>query len=164
MASSGIKLNLKGFEKMLEDLERAGGNVDAVAKRAVKESAAIVEQELKAACDSARVPPSVSNEITTEIEVSANRCSARVGWKLGAYDPSNLTAGYKAVFLNYGTGRRHTSRGNQHVPVAGEWRTLGSLRGQISPRGFIHRAKEAARPKCRKVQREIIKEALEALK
>ena len=164
MARSGIKIDLKGFEKMLEQVERAEGNVNQVARKAVIESAKIVEKELKSACNDARVQPSVSNEITTEIEASGNQYSAKVGWKLGAYDPQNLSAGYKAVFLNYGTGKRRTQTDKQHVPIAGQWRTLGSNRGSIAPLGFIGKAKKSAKPKCTKVQKQIINEALEELK
>ena len=161
--ASGIKVNLKGFEKMLEDLQTAGGNVDKAAKRAVDEGAKIVEQELKSACASAGVPASVSSEITTEIEGNGNRYSAKVGWKLGDYNPDNLSAGYKAVFLNYGTGKRQANRDKVHANIGGQWETLGRNRGQMQPRGFIARAKQNSGKKMRKVQQQILEEALKEL-
>lgn len=160
---AGIKLTLKGFEKMLEDLHAAGGDVDKAAKRAVDEGAKIVEQELKAECAASGVPSSVSSEITTTIEGSGNRYSAKVGWKMGNYNPNDLSAGYKAVFLNYGTGKRQTKNENVRAAVYGEWATLGRNRGQMQPRGFITRAKENSRKKMRKVQKQILEEALKEL-
>lgn len=152
--AKGIKLNLKGFEKMLADIQAAGRDVDAAAAQAINESAKVVDAELRAEAAESNVPDDITQEITAQTEQSSDRYSASVGWKLGTYNPQNPSAGYKAIFLNYGTVRRQTR--------------LGHNRGEIPKRAvnqqFIHRAKQRAAPKVRKIQKEIIEKALEDLK
>lgn len=161
--ASRLRIDLTGFEKMLEELQRAGGKVDKAAETAVKKSAQIVESDLRAACNAAGVPASVSNEIKTTTEKSGNRYSAEVGWKLGAYNPRNLSAGYKAVFMNYGTIRRHTKSGGQKVELGGEYVTLGTNRGSMIARQFITAGKKASRTKVKKVQKQVLEDALKEL-
>lgn len=161
---SGIKLDLKGFSKMLEELQRAGGNVNQAAQRAIDESAKIVERELKSACDSAGVPASVSNEIRTKTEGSGNRYSAEIGWKLGAYNPRNLSAGYKAIFMNYGTGHRSVSQEKLRAQLGGQFLTLGQNRGKMTALQFIAAGKKASKPKVKKAQQQVLDEVLKGLK
>lgn len=143
--NSGIKLNLKGFDKLLEQIQEAGGNVDKATERAIDKSVDVVSQELHNACNSAGVPSSVSSEIKSErAKWTGNRCSARVGWRLGTYNPKNLSQGFKAIFLNYGTPRR-----KEH--------------GKITARNFIATAKKASKPKLRKIQKETLDEILKGL-
>ena len=47
MARGGIKINLKGFDEMLENIKNAGGDVNQAAERALTASAKIVENELR---------------------------------------------------------------------------------------------------------------------
>lgn len=161
---SGIKLNLKGFEEMLEQIEAAGGKAETAARATVTECAKVVETELHAACDAAGVPASVSSEIGVDITSNGNRISAKVGWKKGSFDPNNLSAGYKAVFLNYGTPRRSVKTSGKHARIDGDWKTLGRNRGAITERGFIQAARDASRPKVRKIQKQKLDEILRGLK
>ena len=154
MAKGGIKINIKGFEKMLADIQAAGRDVDAAAAQAINESARVVDAELRTEAAESNVPDDITQQITTHTEQGADRYSAEVGWKLDTYNPQNPSAGYKAIFLNYGTVRRHTR--------------LGHNRGAIPKRAvnqqFIYRAKQRAAPKIRKIQNEILKKALGDLK
>lgn len=160
----GIKLNLKGFEKMLDAIQTAGGNVEAAAEATLTECAKVVETELHAACNAAGVPSSVSSEIGVRTEKSGNRFSAKVGWKMGGYDPKNLSAGYKAVFMNYGTIRREVKDTGEHATVGGNWKTLGKERGAVTGKGFIAQARDASAPKVRKIQKQKLDEILKGLK
>lgn len=160
---SGIKLDLKGFSKMLEELQRAGGNVNQAAQRAIDESAKIVESELKAACDSSGVPASVSSEIRTKTEGSGNRYSAEIGWELGTYNPQNLSAGYKAIFMNYGTGHRSIRQEKLRAQIGGQFRTLGQNRGQMTALQFIAAGKKASKPKVKKIQKQLLDDVLKEL-
>lgn len=162
--ASGIKLNLKGFEKMLEEIQAAGGNVETAAEETLNECAKVVETELQSACNAAGVPSSVSSEIQVSKGKSGNRFSAKVGWKMGSYDPKNPSAGYKAVFMNYGTTRRQVKDTGEHATVGGNWKTLGTDRGAVSGTGFITKAKEASSPKVRKIQKQKLSEILKGLK
>lgn len=161
---AGIKLNLKGFEKMLEEIQAAGGNVESAAEEALTECAKVVETELHTACDAAGVPSSVSSEIGVRTEKSGNRVSAKVGWKMGNYDPKNPSAGYKAVFRNYGTVRRQVKDTGEHATVGGNWKTLGTDRGAVAGTGFIAAARKASAPKVRKIQKQKLDEILKGLK
>lgn len=162
--SSGIKLNLNGFKKMLEEIQAAGGDVESAAEETLNECAKVVETELHSACNAAGVPSSVSSEIGVQKGKSGNRFSAKVGWKMGNYDPKNLSAGYKAVFRNYGTVRRKVKDTGEHAPVGGSWKTLGTDRGAVTGAGFISKAKEASAPKVRKIQKQKLDEILKGLK
>lgn len=161
---AGIKLNLKGFEKLLDEIQEAGGNLVKATEEAVTASAEVVESELRSACNNAGVPASITSEIHTTVEWNGNRCSAKVGWDMGSYDPKNPSAGYKAVFLNYGTPKRFVSKDKLHVNIRGRWVTESKDRGAIAPKHFISSAKDAATPKVKKIQKKTLNEILKGLK
>lgn len=152
--AKGIKLNLKGFEKMLADIQAAGKDVDAAAAQAINESARVVDSELRTEAAESNVPDDITQQITAQTTQSADRYSASVGWKLDTYNPQNPSAGYKAIFLNYGTVRRRTRRGYNR----------GAIAKRAVNQQFIYRAKQRAAPKVRKIQREILRKALGDLK
>lgn len=141
-----LKIKINGFEKMLEHIQEAGKDVDTAAAQAIKDSASIVETELKASCAASNVPGSITREIRKKTSASAGTYSAEVGWELGAYNPKNPSTGYKAIFLNYGTVRRQTARGKNR----------GAIEKKPPTQQFIVRAKKAAKPKIRKAQQRII--------
>jgi hypothetical protein len=67
---------------------------------------------------------------------------ARVGYKKGAYNPNDISDGYKVVFSNYGTPKR-------------------SKHGKIEAKGFIDRAQKNARKRIKKAQKEALEKILE---
>lgn len=147
--ASGIKLNLKGFEKMLAAVQDANRNVDQLAKRATEESARIVEQELREQCQEAGVPDDITREIKTTTSTQGDgRYSAQVGWRLGNYDPRNPSAGFKAIFINYGTVRRQTRRGENR----------GEIRKRARSQQFIYAARKKAQTKVKKLQKQMLEE------
>lgn len=83
---------------------------------------------------------------------------------MGNYDPKNPSAGYKAVFRNYGTVRRTVKDTGEHATVGGNWKTLGTDRGAVTGTGFIATAKDASRPKVKKIQRQKLDDILKGLK
>lgn len=141
-----LKIKINGFEKMLEHIQEAGKDVDTAAAQAIKDSASIVETELRASCITSGVPDSITREIRKKVTASNGTYSAEVGWELGAYNPKDPSTGYKAIFLNYGTVRRQTARGKNR----------GAIRKKPPTEQFIARAKKAAKPKIRKAQQRII--------
>lgn len=142
MASKAI-LQLEGFDDLLKQIEKAGGSIDRAADSCLRQSANIVEAELKAQMQAAGVDADLINAMPPPtIEVEGNRYRAAVGYKKGSYDPSNPSDGYKVVFLNYGTPRR-------------------TKHGKVAARGFIQAAKKKARPKIKKAQRETLDKILE---
>lgn len=141
-----LKLKLDGFDDLLREIEKAGGNVDAVMKKCLRESANIMQNELKTQMRESNVPNDMIDAMPEpELEGDYGVLTARVGYKKGAYDPTNPSIGYKVVFLNYGTPNR-------------------TKHGKIIGRGFIQKAKKRAMPKIRKQQEQALKDALKGLK
>lgn len=161
----GVKLDFKG---LLEDIQRAGGNVEAAAKKAADECAKTVEAELRAECSADNIPASITNEIRSEVIVTSggNVYEVKAGWEKGEYDPKNPSAAYKAIFLNYGTpkGREVQEQKRVHHELGGRWVTLKKSRGTLKARGFIGRAQKSAEKKVKKVQKEALEKILKELK
>lgn len=145
-SNSGIKLDIKGFEKLLERVQEAEGDIESATTQALSESAAAVAAELRSAASAAGVPGSVTSGITQDApKWEGNKCSVSVGWKVGSYDPRNLSQGFKAIFLNYGTPHR-----TQH--------------GKVQGKRFIAAAKSAATSKARSAQKKAFNDILKGLK
>ena len=141
MASKAI-LQLKGFDDLLEQIQKAGGSIDQAADSCLRQSAQIMQSELETQMQAAGVDGDLINAMPPpQITVKDNRYSAAVGYKKGDYDPSNPSDGYKVVFLNYGTPRR-------------------TKHGKVEARGFIQAAKKKARPKIKKAQKETLENIL----
>lgn len=141
-----IKLQLDGFDELLKKIEKAGGSIDAAAETCLKKSANIMEAELKTQMSKADVDAALINRMPAPtIEKEGNRITARVGYKKGAYNPNNISDGYKIVFLNYGTPKR-------------------TKHGKIKARGFIAKAKKKASPQIKKQQEKTLNEILRGLR
>lgn len=131
-----IKLKLDGFDELIKEIEKASGNVDRETKKCMEKGADILQDEMKTKMQNAGVDNGLISRMPSPVvETDYGRFTARVGYKKGEYNPRNLSDGYKAVFINYGTPRR-------------------TNHGKVKARGFIDKAKSAAR---RKIQREMEK-------
>lgn len=146
MASKTI-LQLKGFEELLEQIQKAGGSVNSAMEKCTKQAANIMHDELKTQMKAAGVSDSLIERLPPPVvEQYGNLYVGRVGYeKGGPPDPQNLSDGYKAIFLNYGTPRRQ-----KH--------------GKIAARGFLEKARNKARPKIKKQQKETLDNILGELK
>ena len=135
MASKSM-LQLKGFDDLLEQIQKAGGNIDRAAESCLRQSAQIMQQELKQQMQAAGVDSDLVGSMPPpQITIKGNTYSAAVGYKKGSYDPDDPSDGYKVVFLNYGTPRR-------------------TMHGKVKARGFIQAAKKKASPRIKKAQSE----------
>lgn len=143
-------LNLEGFDDLIKQIEAAGGESSRIAKAAAESGAQAYKEALTAECNRAGVPGDVTQEIKKKVTSNAERSTARVGWEMGAYNPENPSAGYKAVFLNYGTPKRTTKS--------------GANRGQIVEKGFISKAKKKAKKQIKKSQQKALETILKRLK
>lgn len=140
-----IKLEFKGFDNLLKDIEAAGGSINQACDSAIRQSAQTMQSELKAQMKSAGVPGDLINAMPApEVKVEGNSYTASVGYKKGTYNPDNLSDGYKVVFLNYGTPNR-------------------KLHGKITARGFVQKAKKKAKPKLKKEQEQALNKILARL-
>lgn len=141
-----IKLRLSGFDDLLEQIQKAGGTIDRAAESCLKQSAQIMQSELKSEMKKSGVDNDLINRMPTpELQKDGNSMIARVGYKKGAYNPNDISDGYKVVFLNYGTPKR-------------------SKHGKVEARGFIDRAQKNARKKIKKAQKEALEKILERVK
>jgi len=140
-----IKLKLEGFDDLLKEIEKAGGSINTATRKCMVQSADIMESELKSKMSSADVDKDLISAMPpAEIESEGNRITARVGYKKGAFNPDDPSDGFKVVFLNYGTPHR-----SQH--------------GKVAARGFIQKAKKAARKKIKAEQEKTLTEILKGL-
>lgn len=149
MARNRIELSLES-KNLLSKINKAGGDIDRAAYEAAQKGAEVYEAALRAACNTNRVPDSITNHIESEVEQSGNRTTVAVGWRLSNYDPNNPSPGFKAIFLNYGTPRRTTNK--------------GANRGAIVGGGFIGRAKKVSKGLIRQAQEKFLNEVLKELK
>lgn len=137
--ASRLSIKLSGFEEMLKNIEKAGGSIQNSVDSAMKSSAQIVQKELKTQMNKKGVDSGLINRMPSpSVEWEGNQCRAEVGYKKGSYNPKDLSDGYKAIFINYGTPR-------------------------ISPREFIKDAKKSASPQVKKKQKEVFEKITERL-
>ena len=141
--ASRLGIKLEGFDELLAQIEKAGGSIDRAADSCLRQSANILQSELKTQMQAAGVDSDLIAAMPQPtIEVDGNVYRAEVGYKKGSYDPRNPSNGYKVVFLNYGTPNR-------------------TKHGKVAARGFIQEAKKKARPKIKRAQKETLGKILE---
>jgi HK97 gp10 family phage protein len=135
-----IKLKLSGFDELLKQIEDAGQSIDSACESCMNQSANIMYNELKTQMRNTHVKGSLINRMPQpELEKEGNAFIARVGYEKGDFDPKNLSDGYKAVFINFGTPK-------------------------ITPRQFVKLAKKKAAPQIKKAQKETLEKILERAK
>lgn len=141
---------------MLAKIQDAGGDVDKAASVCVEKSVRILESNLiKEATASGAETTTVSHSVTRE----GNRVAAETGWKLGAYDSDNPSEGYRAMFVEYGTGK-HSKRstGKDRQTKA------GADRGSTEPRPFLDKARKKSAKQIRAIQNETLHNIVKELK
>lgn len=143
-----FKVQLTGFDELIKNIEKAGGSVNKAVDECVRKSANIIDTELRNAMIKAKADSPdhslIKDMDKPEIIWEGNTCYAKVGYKLRNYDPKNLSSGFKALFLNYGTPRRKPS--------------------QERARKYISKAKTKANPLVKKEQEDTLNKILEDLK
>lgn len=158
-AKSDFDLSLSGFSKYYTKLEQAGADIDALAKRAIRDSAQVAAKELEAKARKAGVSDSIRADIKVEIEsYESGYYTAKVGWKKGAYNPRNPSTAYLALFWNYGTIKRQTLRGYNRgsQPKSGN--------RPAPEEQFIRQAIKSSKTKINRIQKNIFNEILGGLK
>lgn len=152
----GIKINvqLKGFDRMLEKIQEAEGNIHESAMKASEAGIQAMHDALKDAVLSS--PVSVDTQVkmleSLRPPVTINYGNlywSSVGFKMGAYDPKNPSGGYIAVFNEFGTKQRKTKEGQ------------GT--GKIPAMNTIIPAIKQARPAIRKAQQKVLDDVLNTL-
>lgn len=145
MHKMSIKLKIEGFEDLLNKIQATNGSIDKAVDSAARQSAQILQNELKSQMQQSGVNSRLINAMPEpQIFKDGNAVVAKVGYEKGEYDTNNLSDGYKVLFLNYGTPHR-----KKH--------------GKIVSKGFIQRAKKGATPKIKKAQKEVYEKILSRL-
>lgn len=139
MAGKGGAMSLNGFDELISRIQKAGGTIDQAADACARKAAEIQQGHLKAQMQRVKADSGlVASMPEPTIERDGNVWRVRVGYQKGEYDPKDLTEGYKAVFLNYGTPR-------------------------VKPRKFVAAAKKKARPAIKKAEQETLETILRGL-
>lgn len=150
-----IKLQLKGFEDMLEQIQRAGGDIDKAARDCMEKSVQILESNLKKEAQSSGAD---TTTVFREVTQNGNRISAETGWKLGDYNSSNPSEGYEAMFIEFGTGR-YSKRGKGRDRQT----AAGYNRGSTEPRPFIAKARKKSKKAIHAIQQETLQDITKEL-
>ena len=143
---TGVAISVN-FDSLLNKIKKAGGDIEQATWDAARKGGRVYYQTLVEECRKSGVPDHLIDKIRFNClrDSSGSRFAVVVGWYMDNYDPADPSEGYKVVFLNYGTPRRESSRGN---------------RGYIDGRGFIGRAKKKAQKPIKQAQEEFLKSVL----
>lgn len=151
-----VKLQLKGFDSYLNELRKAGANVQKVTESTLLESAEMFNQELVKQTDASPMSDKTKTRMKKDLIKPAITHSsdqlviAEAGYRIGdKLDSKDLSGGFVALFNEYGTVRRRTRRGVD--------------RGSLEEMEFTRRAHRKVDAKIRRKQEEILKEALKEL-
>lgn len=145
-SKTGVAISVN-FDSLLNKIKKAGGDIEQATWDAARKGGRVYYQTLVEECRKSGVPDHLIDKIRFNClrDSSGSRFAVVVGWYMDNYDPADPSEGYKVVFLNYGTPRRESSRGN---------------RGYIDGRGFIGRAKKKAQKPIKQAQEEFLKSVL----
>lgn len=161
-----LKLTLKGFDGLLEEIQSAGGEIAPATERALQSSANLLTNEIRSGAAQRNVP--TTDLINPTPKWSGNRCSVEVGFKLGAYDSVNPSSGYLALFKEYGApaggGVRTVKEPGIVARVDGDFKTLDKSRGSVNADPFIRPALEQNQKAIRNEQQAALDEILKGLK
>ena len=142
-----IKITLTGVEELIKKIEKANGNIEIASEKCIRESAEIMQAELKTAMRTSKggVSENLINRMPNyTIENNGAKVTAHVGYRSTSFNPKNPSDYHKAIFANYGTPHR-----KQH--------------GQEKARRFVAKAKRSAKPKIKSQQEETLNAILKDL-
>lgn len=143
-----LKLTLKGFEDMLEEIQSAGGEIKPATERALQSSANLVTAKIRSGAEARNL--STEGIINPTVKWSGNRAMVEVGYELGEYNSRNPSAGYIALFMEYGTAKRNTKS--------------GANRGKETANPFIRPAVTEGKKEIVKAQKTALQRVLKGLK
>jgi hypothetical protein len=145
-SKTGVAITVN-FDSLLNKIKKAGGDIEKATWDAARKGGRVYYQTLVEECKKSGVPDHLIDKIRFNClrDASGSRFAVVVGWYMDVYNPAEPSDGYKVVFLNYGTPRRESSKGN---------------RGYIDGRGFIGRSKKKSRKLIKQAQEEFLKSVL----
>ena len=143
-----VKLTLSGFDKLLSEIQDAGGEIKPATERALQSSANLATAKIRSGAEARNLGS--EGIIDPTVKWNGNRASVEVGYKLGAYNSRDLSPGYKALFTEYGTGKRSTRK--------------GANRGAMKADPFIRPTVEESKKEIVKAQKVALERVLKGLK
>ena len=134
MSKNSMKLDISGFSSLLERIQKANGDIDQAAIKALEEGAKPFVADLKTAIKKHRLTGETEKSLndSTQVIREGNRLTLKLGFNLSK-------GGLPALFLEYGTPR-------------------------MKPDPFIQTAIKRNQAKARKIQKEVLEKILEGLK
>ena len=139
MAKSGIKIEFKGFDEMIEKIRQAEKDVKPIVNDCMQNAAKIQQKELVQAMTEADIDSGLIERMPpARVEWEGERCKAFVGYPVPTYDPNNLDDAFKVIFHNYGTPK-------------------------YKGKHFIATAKKAAAPQIRKETKKALKQIIKEI-
>lgn len=136
---ANLKLNIDGFDELIQKLQESNKNVKEIIHKVSTEGKQIVEEEYKNQMRLKNVDSGlISRMDPSSIETDGSITTVEVGYKKGQYHPKDISDGYKAIFINYGTPR-------------------------IKPRNFIKATKKKVKRQLEKKYQKALSEILEEL-
>lgn len=141
----GVKVSINGFDDLLKQIEKANGDLATAAEKCVRESAEIMQNELKASMVKAKVDDGLIERMPNyTIERSGTKVTAHVGYPATEYNPRKPSDYFKALFANYGTPHRRSH-------------------GIEKKRNFVANAKKSASKKIKAQQEKTLNDIMKDL-
>lgn len=142
MGKNSMKLDLSGFNDMLERIQKAGGSIEKAAEKALSESAKPFYQDLKAGIEKHQRSGLTEKSLLdpNNIKWDGNRVTLKVGFDMSK-------GGLAALFIEYGVNRL-SKKGKAVVQ---------------KPDPFIQPAIRKNQSKARKIQQEELSKILEEI-
>lgn len=151
MGKVKLTLTLKGFDKLLEQIQEADGDIKEATERALEAGAKLISDDIRAGATARNIP--TGNMIKPKAEWNGNRASIKAGFELGEYDPRKPSDGYLALFKEYGApadgGKRITK--------------IGKNRGRVIADPFIRPALTQNKKNVQAAQRKALERILKNL-
>jgi HK97 gp10 family phage protein len=139
MAKSGIKLEFKGFDEMIEKIRKAELDVKPIVDDCMQNAAKIQQKELERAMTETGVDKGLIERMPKpKVDWQGDKCRAIVGYPVDNYNPNNLSDAFKVIFRNYGTPK-------------------------YEGKHFIATAKKAAAPQIRKETKKTLKQIIKEI-
>lgn len=139
-----VKIVFTGFEELLEDIEKAGGEIKPAVETALQESINLIDADIRAGAVARGL--GTAQMITPQVKWEHDKATAEAGFKLGNYDPDNPNDGYLALFKEYGTAQRSTADGEN--------------RGRITADPWIRQAQEQNAAQIKRTQKNALNKIL----
>lgn len=112
MSGPKVRFQITGLEQYLENLKKAGANIDEVVAEAIQESAKPIEADIKKWAEKHKRTGAVLRGVwTTPLKRDGDKFFVEVGISGNEMDDELKSEAWHAVFLEYGTPKMKADPG-----------------------------------------------------